>query len=79
MNGSLPEDVVRIITECQVKEVAFIFDSDWNDISTNIKINDQVESVLEISSMQPGTLKSICGHSKPQYLCRDLHRTYPEE
>ncbi len=43
MNGSLPEDVVRIITECQVKEVAFIFDSDWNDISTNIKINDQVE------------------------------------
>lgn len=42
-NGSLPEDVVRIITECQVKEVAFIFDSDWDDISTNIKINDQVE------------------------------------
>lgn len=43
MNGSLPEDVVRIITECKVKEVAFIFDSDWDDISTNIKINDQVE------------------------------------
>lgn len=43
MNGSLPEDVVRIITECHVKEVAFIFDSDWDDISTNIKINDQVE------------------------------------
>lgn len=43
MNGSLPEDVVRIIQECQVKEVAFIFDSDWNDISANIKINDQVE------------------------------------
>lgn len=43
MNGSLPEDVVRIITECKVKEVAFIFDSDWDDISANIKINDRVE------------------------------------
>lgn len=43
MNGSLPEDVVRIIQTCQVKEVAFMFDSDWDDISTNIKINDQVE------------------------------------
>ena len=42
-NGSLPEDFVRIIQKCQVKEVAFIFDSDWQDISTNIKINDQVE------------------------------------
>lgn len=41
--GALPEDFVRIITACQVKEVAFIFDSDWDDISTNIKINDQVE------------------------------------
>ncbi|WP_291528577.1 primase-helicase family protein [Bacteroides sp. UBA939] len=43
MNKSLPEDVVRIITNCAVKEVAFIFDSDWDDISANIKINDQVE------------------------------------
>lgn len=42
-NGSLPEDVVRIIQKCQVTEVAFIFDSDWDDISTNIRINDQVE------------------------------------
>lgn len=42
-NGALPEDFVRIITTCQVKEVAFIFDSDWDDISSNIKINDQIE------------------------------------
>lgn len=41
--GTLPEDFVRIVTDCQVKEVAFVFDSDWDDISTNIKINDQVE------------------------------------
>lgn len=43
INGTLPEDIVRIITKCEVKEVAFIFDSDWDDISTNIRINDQVE------------------------------------
>jgi len=42
-NGNLPEDIVRIIQYCKVKEVAFIFDSDWDDISNNLKINDQVE------------------------------------
>lgn len=42
-NGSLPEDFVRIVTGCQVREVAFVFDSDWDDISSNIKINDPVE------------------------------------
>ena len=42
-NQTLPEDVVRIIQTCQVQEVALIFDSDWDDISQNIKINDQVE------------------------------------
>ena len=41
--GALPEDLVKIIQTCHVKEVAFIFDSDWDDISQNIKINDQVE------------------------------------
>lgn len=55
-NNTLPEDVVKIITTCNVKEVAFIFDSDWDDISTNIKLNDRVEkrpycfsTLLEIS------------------------------
>lgn len=41
--GNLPEDFVRIIQKCHVKEVVFLFDSDWDDISTNIRINDQVE------------------------------------
>ncbi|MGL4519604.1 MAG: CHC2 zinc finger domain-containing protein [Phocaeicola sp.] len=41
--GTLPEDVISIIQTCKVKEVALIFDSDWDDISTNIKINDNVE------------------------------------
>ena len=41
--SALPEDLVRIISVCGVKEVALIFDSDWDDISTNIKIYDRVE------------------------------------
>lgn len=42
-NGALPEDLVRIISTCGVKEVAFMFDSDWDDISTNLRLNDRVE------------------------------------
>lgn len=42
--GSLPEDLVKIITTCGVQEVAFIFDSDWNDLSRNIKINTPVDT-----------------------------------
>jgi hypothetical protein len=42
-NGVLPEDLIRIIQECQVKEVCFLLDSDWNDLSHNIKINDPVD------------------------------------
>lgn len=41
--GRLPEDLIRIIQGCSVKEVCFLLDSDWNDISANIRINDQVE------------------------------------
>ena len=42
--GSLPEDLVKIISTCQVKEVAFVFDSDWNDLSSNIKFNTAVDT-----------------------------------
>ena len=42
--GALPEDLVKIITACGVKEVAFIFDSDWNDLSNNIKFNTPVDT-----------------------------------
>lgn len=41
--GRLPEDLIRIIEKCHVQEVFFIMDSDWNDLSANIRINDQVE------------------------------------
>ena len=39
----MPEDLVKIITVCGVKEVAFIFDADWNDLSRNIKFNAPVD------------------------------------
>ena len=42
--GALPEDLVKIITVCGVKEVAFIFDADWNDLSNNIKFNTPVDT-----------------------------------
>jgi DNA primase (bacterial type) len=41
--GRLPEDLIKIIMECQVDEVCFLLDSDWDDISANIKIDDNVE------------------------------------
>lgn len=42
-SGRIPEDLVKIIRTCTVKEVIFLHDSDWNDLSTNIKISDNVE------------------------------------
>ncbi|MDD3194383.1 MAG: CHC2 zinc finger domain-containing protein [Paludibacter sp.] len=43
MDGRLPEDLIRIIQKLKVKEVILVFDSDWNDISKEIKINDSVD------------------------------------
>lgn len=40
--GQLPEDLVKIISVCQVKEVALVFDSDWQDLSHHLKINTSV-------------------------------------
>lgn len=42
-NGRLPEDVIRLVQTCNIKEVCFMLDSDCFDISTNIRINDPVE------------------------------------
>lgn len=41
-NGALPEDIVRIIRDCQVKNVVFLFDSDWQDLSRDIKLTESV-------------------------------------
>lgn len=39
-NGVLHEDLVKLIHSCKVKEVVLLFDSDWNNISNNLNIND---------------------------------------
>lgn len=41
--GKLSEDLIRIIQDLHVKEVCMIYDSDWNDLSKEIKIADRVE------------------------------------
>jgi len=41
-NGRLPEDIIKIISTCEVKNVIFLLDSDWNALSTNIRITDNV-------------------------------------
>lgn len=43
LNGALPEDLIRIIQQCNVKEVIFLFDSDWEDLSSNLRINVPVD------------------------------------
>ncbi len=43
MKGSFPEDLLRIIRDCGVKEVVFLFDSDFNDLSRDIKLTDSVD------------------------------------
>lgn len=44
LNGKLPEDLIRIISECGVKSVVFLLDSDFSDLHHNIKINENVAS-----------------------------------
>lgn len=41
-NGKLPEDLIRIITDCRVQSVLFLLDSDWNSIHGNVRITDNV-------------------------------------
>ena len=35
-NGKLPYEIQQIIQRCGVKEVVFVFDSDWNQLSKNL-------------------------------------------
>lgn len=41
--GRLPEDLVKLIRECQVKEVVFLMDSDLHDITKTLREDDPVE------------------------------------
>jgi hypothetical protein len=41
-NGRIPEDLVKIIRTCGVEEVIFLHDSDWNDLSSDLKVSEDV-------------------------------------
>ena len=43
VKGRLPEDVVKIIQRCGVKEVVFMLDADCFDLSAKLKIGDNVQ------------------------------------
>ncbi|MDR1343940.1 MAG: DNA primase [Tannerellaceae bacterium] len=43
-NGSLPKDLIRIIQVCNVKEVVFLLDADWDDLPSSLRIIDSAES-----------------------------------
>jgi len=41
--GRLPYDLQLIIMTCQVEEVVFLLDSDWDHLSNNLKVGDKVD------------------------------------
>lgn len=41
--GQLPDDFLHIIKTCEVKNVVFLLDSDWDEISNNIKSGDNID------------------------------------
>ncbi|MFK2275605.1 hypothetical protein ACIXO6_02230 [Bacteroides fragilis] len=59
---------MKIISTCEVQEVAFIFDSDWDDISSNIRINDQVEKRPRCFSMQQKFQRIYAFSQEPEHL-----------
>jgi hypothetical protein len=42
-SGTLPPEIQLIVQRCQVKEVCFILDSDWSNLSGNLKNGDAVD------------------------------------
>ncbi|MDR0686898.1 MAG: DNA primase [Dysgonamonadaceae bacterium] len=41
--GRLPEELIQIIQTCEVKEVVFLLDSDWDDLASSLRVTDQAE------------------------------------
>jgi len=71
--GRLPEDMIRIIQKCEVKEVCFLLDSDWNDISENIKVNDQVEKRPRNFFYAVRNFKDYCRSLKSRQLYVEIY------
>ncbi len=43
-NGRLPMELELIVKRCCVKEVVFMIDADWDDLSENLTINKRIDS-----------------------------------
>ncbi|MDR1981350.1 MAG: DNA primase [Tannerellaceae bacterium] len=43
IEGRLPEDLIRIVQTCAVEEVIFLLDSDWDELSSTLRITDYAE------------------------------------
>ena len=41
--GEVPQDLVKLVQKCEIREIVLLFDADWNDISSNIGINDNAQ------------------------------------
>ncbi|MDA3912261.1 MAG: CHC2 zinc finger domain-containing protein [Bacteroidales bacterium] len=41
--GQMPRDLQTLIIECEVDEVCIMFDSDWQDLSRNVRVGDNVQ------------------------------------
>lgn len=42
-NGQIPPDLVKLIQKCGVKEIILLFDSDWDELSSDLSINEDVQ------------------------------------
>ncbi|MFZ4464358.1 MAG: CHC2 zinc finger domain-containing protein, partial [Bacteroidales bacterium] len=43
INGHMPHEIQLIVQACQVEEVVFMIDADWDQLSTNLKPGDRVD------------------------------------
>lgn len=59
-NGVLHEDLVNIISTLGVKELVFLFDADWNNISSNIGINDYADQRPRLFFTAAKNFKEYC-------------------
>lgn len=43
MNGQLPYEFELLIKACQIEEIIFMVDADWDDLSDDLQVGDQVD------------------------------------
>jgi len=41
--GQIPPDLVKLIQQCEIEELVLLFDSDWDELSSNLSINEDIQ------------------------------------